>query len=156
MSNTLEYFNDEAGDYCWRVIARESGEIVSASTRGFADLRHAMDDYELSLEPPVQITYPEGHQRGPNQVITLEGQDFSDREEEDADGVEGGTDGSAGGGEQPEGEDPGRPDEAPVGEGHLEGQRDDWGLDPAGSLPPVADGEQPEKGSRRQGRGTHR
>lgn len=155
MSNKVEYYNDASGDYRWRVKNRENGEIVSASTEGFVDLRHAMDNYQFSLEPAVETIYPEGYQRGPDQVINLEGQDFSDREEENTDGTEGGTLGSSGSGERSEDEDEGSADEDPVGEGHLEGQRDGGDLDDSGSLPTAADGKQASKGSRRQGRGTH-
>ena len=117
MSNILEYYNDEAGDYRWRVKNRENGEILAASTEGFADLRGAMDNYQMSLEPAAQTIYPEGnHAR--HQHIALEGQDFS---EEDANAVEGGTGGLAGGGEYAEGEDAGPADADSVGEGHPEG-----------------------------------
>lgn len=154
MSNVLEYYNDAAGDYRWRVKNRENGEILSASTEGFTDLRNAMDNYQMSLEPASQTIYPEGSRRGPDQSISLEGQDFSDREEEDANGTEGGTDGPAGSGESAEGEDEGSVNADSVGAGYPEEQWDDRNLDSAGSLPPTADGPESAKGSRRQGRGT--
>ena len=153
MSNKVEYYNDASGDYRWRVKNRENGEIVSASTEGFVDLRHAMDNYTFSLEPAVETIYPEGYHRGPDQVINLEGQDF--REQEDADTAESGAGGSSDSSERSEDEDTGSADEDPVGEGHPEGQRDSGDLDDPGSLPASADGEQVAKGSRRQGRGTH-
>ncbi len=137
MSVKLEYYNDAAGDYRWRLTNRENGEIVAAATEGFSDLRHAMDNYELSREAPAEVYYPGGTTRGPAQVIRLEGQDF----QTDPDAVEGGTGSTAGIGEQPEGDDPGSPDEDPDDEGRAEEQREGGSNDAARSLPPSADGE---------------
>lgn len=146
MSVKLEYYNDAAGDYRWRLTNRENGEIVAAATEGFPDLRHAMDNYELSREAPAEVYYPGGTTRGPAQVIRLEGQDF----QTDADADEGGTESPAGVGEQSEDGDSESSDEASVDEGRAEEQRE-GGSDPAaGSLPPATDGKRaPKAGGRR-------
>lgn len=104
--NILEYYNDEAGDFRWRVTNSGNHKIVAASTEGFKDLRHAMDNYSDSTQAvATEDVILQGDKKkkkgnnehgiatddgsaGEHQEVVLDGHDGSDQEE-DPDSAEG-------------------------------------------------------------------
>lgn len=44
---TVEFYQDTAGEYRWRVTA-DNGEIVAASSEGFVSMQNAIDNARLA------------------------------------------------------------------------------------------------------------
>ena len=102
-----EFYTDEAGEVRWRVRGTNH-EIISASSEGFANLRKAFDNYELS-----QSTFLPTYEQ-------VKDQDYDSDQEADTDGSSEEAGGSGASSSSEDGEDPGSGGEDPESENSLE------------------------------------